>query len=229
MIIYGWKTSSSKFRTLGVGTCKECQKGPLRAFTLFKYFHIYWIPLLPYARQLWLNCEHCQATYDSKEAAGQSIPAGELARDKFPLRMFTGLAALVVLIGLVVWAEQRDQEKYAALLANPQAGDLIVLKLENSTDDKYPYGVAKVISSDENEVHLSPSTYLFPTSSSAHSQKSMKLLSAPEAFTPDKQLVYPRKNLLALFKEGKIAAAFRTGFVTQPTAPKVPGVQVSVR
>ena len=103
------------------------------------------------------------------------------------------------------------------------------MKLEPGSDPKHPYGVARVVSVDEKQVHLVPSTYMFGSRTSAVSEKSLKLLRAADAFA-DQDLVYERQRLLQMFEEGKIEAAIRDGAPALPKAPaEVPGVKVSVQ
>jgi hypothetical protein len=229
MIIYGWRTKTSKLKPLGVGNCKECGKGPIRSFTVFRYFHIYWVPLFPYSRTLWLNCEHCQATYEPNQAGTENfIPTNELQKERPPLYMFAGLAVIACIAAIAAWANHQDHQKYQALLKQPQVGDLIVMKLPQSKDPSYQFGVAKVVSMDDKEVHLAPSTYLFSDASTARSGKSLKLLRTADAFA-DQELVYKRESLLQLFEAGTITAAIRQNGGAAVDPPKIPGVQVNVR
>lgn len=122
MIIYGWRTKTSNPRPLDAGTCAKCGKGSLTATNAWSYFHIYWIPILPYRSKLWLSCNECKSVYDS---AAKDIPAGAhpsiaSAKERPPLYMFIGLILIggAIIAGLTM-EQTRPAPKQAAKVARP--------------------------------------------------------------------------------------------------------------
>jgi len=209
MIIYGWQERSSKPKRLNSISCTKCGQGGVHSFTTFRYFHLYWIPVFPYSKKLWLTCEHCQATYEpDQKAIESSTPGTKLEAERAPLYYFSGIAVLILIFAGVAWSEMKDSEQYRAMLLQPKVGDLIVMKLEEPQDPEMKFGVARVLSVDEKEIQVTPSNYLFSTTSSTLSSNSKKILLGLNGFAQDVWR-YERPRLIELFDKGSITATLR--------------------
>lgn len=221
MIIYGWREKSKWTKLINTSKCTQCGEGPVLSFTVYRYFHIYWIPLFPYSTKLWLSCQHCKAVYQAdKNSTVQTDTGTKIEKERAPLYLFSGTALIIAILAVVTWSEMRDSDQYRALLLQPKVGDLIVMKLEKNEDSAKEFGVAKVLDVREKEVYLSPSNYVFKTTSSALSKESSKILLGPDGFA-ENVMSYERLRLLELFDTGKITAALRDEkFLALASAPK---------
>lgn len=233
MIIYGWRGKVSPAKPIEVGSCPKCSKGPLKSFTVFRYFHIYWIPLFPYSSKLWLSCDNCQATQEVDGKSPEStIPGLALQKDKPPLYLFAGLMIAALIGVFATYSHFQSQSQYKALLSEPQVGDLLVVKLEKSNDPKANFGVVRLTSVDSQSVHFVRSNYAFGSATTALSEKALKLLASEDGFL-DQDMSYRRDQLLPLLDEGKIDAAVRDArfavrTASLPSSPLPPGVKVNV-
>ena len=232
MIIYGWRSKTTEVKPLNSGACLKCGKGPMGSFTSFRYFHMYWIPLFPYARKLWLQCGNCQASYlPEKESPATPFSGIELKKERAPLYTYSGLALIAVIGIAIAVAQIGEATRYRVMLEHPQVGDLVVVRLQQPPDSTHPYTVAKVLAVDEKEVHLAPSTYAFSDTSTAQKDNSLRMLRTANAFESEERIVYRTGELVSLFDKGSITAAMRgvSAPDPMPTVENDTGVKVSVQ
>jgi len=131
-----------------------------------------------------------------------------IKKESAPLYLFSGTALIIAILAVITWSEMRDTEQYRALLIQPKVGDLLVMKLGKNRDSRKEFGVARVLDINEKEVRLTPSNYIFSSTSSALSKDSYKILLGSDGFA-ENIMSYERSRLLELFDKGKITAALR--------------------
>jgi hypothetical protein len=149
MIIYGTRgkvVAGQQVETV----CPGCGNTTHVSFGILRYFHVYWIPMFPTAKQVGVECLHCERTRIDKEIPddlASRLRQQLMTRERvFPL--FSGLALL--LIGIVVLSSVAGQEekREAEYLTHPMVHDLYVVDLKRlspSSEADHQYGVLRVI------------------------------------------------------------------------------------
>ncbi|MDB5200650.1 MAG: zinc-ribbon protein [Ferruginibacter sp.] len=130
MIIYGTKAKELAHQTL-FEKCPTCgTQNSVEMHVFQKYAHIFWIPFFPIGKTAVSQCEHCKQVLKPKEmpASLKSEYENMKLQHKTPLWMFSGLAAIVVLIGLAMYNGKQTDERNAKWILAPQAGDIYEVK-----------------------------------------------------------------------------------------------------
>lgn len=132
MIIYGTKGTHLKSDKVSGLMCKHCNEQRTHTISVFgKYFYIYWIPLFPIGKKGVSECNHCKATYESKEMSEQlKLALDNVKRNtKTPITHWIGLLLIGGLFAVFMifggkWSEERKQKK-ATYINSPMVGDII--------------------------------------------------------------------------------------------------------
>jgi hypothetical protein len=82
MIIYGTRGKVIPGGRRQDIVCASCGQADLATYGILRYFHIFWIPVLPTKKQPVAECLHCKKTL-----AGKEIP--EPARTEITRAVFT--------------------------------------------------------------------------------------------------------------------------------------------
>ena len=149
MIIYGF-SSSVKAGGDMAEPCSECSKPTLVSVKAFRYFHLFYLPVLPLGSKKGTNCTHCLKTDWGKEvsAAEKADPAFEESPASRPRWHMIGPALLSMLIAFVFFSGDSDREirsKQAA--AQPTVGDVWIVDISDVIPDleaELNYAVARV-------------------------------------------------------------------------------------
>ena len=68
MIIFGTRSSQIAKLEVGDTTCNYCnQQGTQEVSVYGRYFHIFWIPILPMDKKVYSECTHCKKTIEQKD------------------------------------------------------------------------------------------------------------------------------------------------------------------
>jgi hypothetical protein len=156
MIIYGWKAKQLAKEPI-TEKCPHCgSQNTIDMFVIQKYAHIFWIPSFPLQKTGVSQCNHCNQTLELSKMPTYLQAAFHRARAtaKTPLWMFTGLAAIVVLIGMAVIDSNKDKEKNAQFVLTPKTGDIYEVKTPNSH-----YTLMKVIEVQKDSVYVRYNNY----------------------------------------------------------------------
>jgi hypothetical protein len=100
MIIFGFRS-----KPLGAvaeridATCDHCGHSRLAALVFQRYFHVYWIPVLPTGKSVFFECAHCKRVIEDGAREPTLARAAEKARGAAatPFLMYTGAAVLVAI------------------------------------------------------------------------------------------------------------------------------------
>ena len=171
MIIFGLDKSFRDGEILD-GHCEECGRAELTAVRGFRYFHLFWLPVIPLGSTHAVVCGHCQHTQIGKEIAPEQKAAAKVANGDVsrPIWHFIGP---ILVTALIVMGEMESQnleviETQAA--ATPTAGDVWIINAEEAMPDEvvpYKYGAAVVKSTYADSVELELSDWYYATRSSA--------------------------------------------------------------
>ena len=68
MVIFGIKEKIIKKSLLSNVTCSECKEHVSMTYIIeSKYFHLYWIPILPYKKVTHVFCNECDSVFKKKQ------------------------------------------------------------------------------------------------------------------------------------------------------------------
>ena len=201
MIIYGWNNRVIKEAPFDKMSCPHCDNNEARIKVLGFYFHIFWIPLFPYKKKLFYECDHCkhaveEANFDDqfKEVLGklkQSV--------KFPKYMFSGSGlVLALVVALFINADQREKREIE-YLNNPQVGDIYHLKdKDEATEFKYYLWKAEEIFNDS----------MYITANAYNYDGIPKALLAEDGFF-ETYYVVDKKDMMDLYENGDLVKVQR--------------------
>lgn len=115
MIIFGTRTRNLKASNITSYDCKNCNsKNSVQFHFSARYFHVFWIPVLPFSKVAISQCSHCkQAFY--KEEMSQAMKQDYLVASKqvkSPITHYSGLLiiglAMIFIIGSIVFSEKNN-------------------------------------------------------------------------------------------------------------------------
>ncbi len=127
MIIYGIRFGRKNNVSFENGVCQQCgAPGQLKSYDATKFFHIYWIPLIPLGKKKILQeCGSCKRHYESSyrdwETTGRH--ALERAKNHFEQNLNDVEAGLEYYEVLKVYGNQKDAEKFSEFLHDKFSGD----------------------------------------------------------------------------------------------------------
>ncbi|MBG8553675.1 hypothetical protein [Hymenobacter guriensis] len=162
MIIYG--TNSSPVRTqlqpgLACPACANAEKMQLSVFS--RYAHIYWVPLVPFAKPAVAQCLHCKGTWALGELPAEATDLRQALQalkkqTLAPWWQWSGLLVLLLLAAWGLWASGQNKKDNAAYLAAPRVGDVYTVRKNDSTSE---YSLLKVVSTQGNTIELVANEY----------------------------------------------------------------------
>lgn len=128
MIIFGTgkriiETGEQKYSCGYCGTEKS-----VRFEFYISYFHIFWIPLFPYRKQVFSHCLHCRQVLGKKEMLPEQLPT---ERPKTPWKYFSGIFLVFAFILLIFIAIANEHRETANYLHQPRIGDVYGVKQAN--------------------------------------------------------------------------------------------------
>lgn len=136
LFFYGISTYKSKKSPVKIyRSCSDCQAyNSLSVIPIFKYAHIFWIPLFYAGKDYILHCDSCGLYYQGGVKVGKDISRNI----KPPIWTFSGLIAIVLLIAFLLWTNITNQEKSRKqtleYIETPQSGDIYEVKVK---DDEF--------------------------------------------------------------------------------------------
>ena len=213
MIIFGHRARVGEPKPLPGAVCKSCTKGNLSLVTIFRYFHIYWIPFFPLARNFAAVCDHCQKHYSHAELKEfqTAFGAGNLKFDPIPKNHFAGLALAMCIVAAFVVSAQRETENTKMYAANPQAGDICVIKTKAADDPKHTlHAVWEILAVDNNEVRFHEGSLGFSLPSQAEKFALTRAASMKDGYRPETMAI-DRAEFLKMLEKGDLEKIVRLG------------------
>lgn len=134
MIIYGWRASHVKSEISDTITCANCKGEKSTVFSVFsRYFHIFWIPLIPYGRKGASKCQSCGAELTSGEMSDDYKRAYRELRQqtRIPIWQFAGLIIIMLLVAYFAYTNNQQEQSNAKFLSKPLSGDVYYYKSES--------------------------------------------------------------------------------------------------
>lgn len=100
MIIYGWNSKELK-KTAELGEpCVKCAKHTTVVGATAHYFHVFWIPIIPYRKPVEVICENCNYIARVSELSEQAKAKVKRVKRSIqaPIYMYSGLLLIIIAI-----------------------------------------------------------------------------------------------------------------------------------
>ena len=201
MIIYGWNNRVIKESSFDKLACPHCKNESAKIKVVGFYFHIFWIPLFPYKKKLFYECDHCKEAVEEAIFADQFKEVlGKLRQSvRFPKYMFSGSGLLLALIvALFINADQREKTEIE-YLKNPQVGDIYHLK-DNDETTEFKYYLWKAEEIFEDSLYITANAYNY--------DGIPEVLLAEDGFF-ETLYVVDKKSLMELYEEREMVKVQR--------------------
>lgn len=127
MMIFGSKAVYLKTEQSRNATCPNCNTQGSLIFTVYRrHAHIFWIPLFPFAKRGMSQCLQCKYTLKTNEMPEfvRLVYDTVQTKSKGPIWQFTGLAMVLILLVLGMYAGSNDKKWELEHMATPQIGDV---------------------------------------------------------------------------------------------------------
>lgn len=198
MIIYGTKSTKGKLIDANC-QCPFCgQENSLAVLPYQKSFHIYWIPIIPTGKELFVVCKACGHDVPDHYIGGITPEIKKQA--KTPLTTFIGLFIILALAAFVFYAsttsESSSKNDAVTILTNPKVGDVLEMKINNNQ-----YTLCKVTSISNDSIYLQFSKN---ATDKKKYLKDLKKSFSNEVSSPDMIDGYTRPELFGLISKGVI-------------------------
>lgn len=165
IVFFGTRAKVIPSRTLEHMACENCGNRTLQPYTMYRYFHIFWVPCFPFKKQIATECTHCQNSWVNKEVtpATRAAIARENKSSNPPAYLFAGLALIALFVGYVVHSERAQDKATAKYFASPMVDDFYVVDyaevLQEMDEEEFHYGLFKVNHVEPDSIRFLVGTY----------------------------------------------------------------------
>ena len=132
-IIHGRKTALIKAYHDHQHPCKNCGVFDLKVEVYRQYYHLFFIPLMPYGtKTVHVKCRSCGYPNNL-----------EIIRDQYeretktPFYLYTIPILTAVLISAILYFNNQAQKKKAAYVTNPKIGDVYLIRKDEKNSTNY--------------------------------------------------------------------------------------------
>ncbi|GJL95355.1 MAG: hypothetical protein DHS20C05_17600 [Hyphococcus sp.] len=159
MIVFGFSESPREDGPLN-GACSHCNEQSVVAMKSYRYFHLFFLPVIPLGAKKGTTCTHCKQTQWGNEAR-DALNFGEAISDPMarrPFWHFIGPAFVFALIAFVSLEGDTDREiRSAAAAASPMVGDVWIVNMPEVAPDaetEYKFAVARIDKVEGDNIFL---------------------------------------------------------------------------
>lgn len=202
MFFYGVKSKSIRKGTLTNIHCDYCDEESEMEYDFKqKYFHLYFIPLIPLKKKTEVCCTNCWHVYETKEFSNDVHKKLNRVKDKYPIRTplwaFSGIIILTLFFAWAFWQSGRHDKVEVDYIKNPKRGDVYVL--DSSSVLYRTYRVDKV---DKANVY-------YTINDTTVSKYTKVFFIDEDKYYTNKKGVLSRKKVEELYKKESIISIFR--------------------
>jgi hypothetical protein len=172
---------------------------------LQKYFHLYFIPVIPLKKKASVCCENCGHLYEGKEITNTIDTKLNRVKDRYPIRTplwaFSGIIIITLFFCWAFWQSGRHDLAEGDYIRNPKKGDVYWTE---SHPKEYTtiYTTLRIDKVDKNNVYF--------THNDTMVTKYTKVVTILEGrrYT-NKKGVYSRRQIEDLYKRDSIISITR--------------------
>ncbi len=132
MIIFGTKLVNINLLDTPKVTCQDCgEKGYSKMSRFVKYFHLYYVPVLPYSTSGLSQCDYCETihTYEEMSKETKKYYAEFKERARVPLWTFMGLFGIITFVFWIFLRNYEEKSLTSQYLSEPKTGDVCYIEL----------------------------------------------------------------------------------------------------
>lgn len=127
-LVRGKKVAKIKEFTDNTQSCTSCKSFDLRIKIFREYQHVYLIPVYPIGDNVVeIRCNQCTAPI-----LLESLKKEYAKTARAPFYLYSLFILFGLLIAWAIYADQRDKNNTALFVADPKAGDVYIMKREQS-------------------------------------------------------------------------------------------------
>lgn len=193
MILIGTRSSNIKNGSLLNEKCPKCKTENSLNFSIYReYVHLTLVPLFPFGKKVFINCNHCNENFDYTDLTESSQK--KLANEKLAPSIFLYLGSFVIVLVLLFFVKEyyENDNETKKLMQNPIQGDIYNLKFTNGYYSNMK--IDKVTKDSIYTTHNDYNTYMFYEADD---------LDKPENYS-NRKLNYSKKDIIELFNKGEI-------------------------
>lgn len=148
-LVQGKKLAKIKEFTNNSQACTSCKSFDLRIKIFRKYQHVYMIPVYPVGDNVVeIRCKQCD-----EPILQESLKKEYVNKARAPFYLYSLFILFGLIIAWAIYADQRDKSNTALFVANPRAGDVYIIKREQSGVTLYSFLKAASVTSDSVQVY----------------------------------------------------------------------------
>lgn len=194
-IIHGRKWTLIKKYNHHLHPCKNCGVFDLNIKVYREYYHLFFIPLMPYGhRTVSINCNNCGYPMNM-----DSIKNEYESKAKTPLYLYTIPVIGAVLIAVLLYFNIESQKQKAKYIATPKAGDVYLVRKDENTTTNYYFLRLAAVRGDTIIAYHNNLIYRNFTMS----------LNDEDFFTTSDELFFTKKDLQRMLDDDEINAVQR--------------------
>lgn len=193
-IIYGRKTADIH-KSDHSQPCWACKDFDLNVLVQITYFHIFFVPLMPTDKDVYISCGQCGEHQDKPD-----LKKDYKKNTHAPFYLYSILILISLFISYAVIANVNTQNEKAKFISQPMTGDVYLIRSEK--DNKPVYYFLRVNKVNNDSVYLLHNIMAY-----YHTVSSF----VPEDyFKKEVELAYSRKELEQMLENGDINSVQRT-------------------
>ncbi|QBZ98488.1 hypothetical protein GS03_01996 [Flavobacterium sangjuense] len=182
--------------------CDYCEEESDMEYNfLQKYFHLYFIPVIPLKKKTTVGCENCGYLYEDKEFTKAIDTKLNRVKDRYPIRTpiwaFSGLIIITLFFCWAFWQSGRHDVVEGDYINNPKKGDVYFLNFTSGN-----YTTLRIDKVDKTNVYY--------TLNDTSVYKYTKVFSITnDKYYTNKKGIYTRQKIQDLYKKDSIISITR--------------------
>jgi len=187
-------------------SCEYCEEvSDMEYNFLQKYFHLYWVPMIPLKKKTEVRCKNCGHTYEGKELTKDITVKLNRVKERYPIRTplwaFSGLIILTLFFCWAFWQSGRHDVTEADYIKDPKKGDVYFMESKPS-EYTTEYTTMRIDKVDKDQVY-----FTYNDTSVSKYTKVFGILN--QRYYTNKKGVFTRKKIEELYKKESIFSISR--------------------
>ncbi|MDH3214850.1 MAG: hypothetical protein OEN01_01000 [Candidatus Krumholzibacteria bacterium] len=212
-VFFGTRSKLFPGNTLQSTTCEGCGSWALKPYTIYKYFHVFWVPCVPFKKELAVKCTHCGRAWRQNDVSPATRAAIEREKKslKPPAYLFAGAFILVLFLAYVGYSNRAESWASDRYFASPVVDDLYIVdygELLKIDEPEYHYGVFKINRVGADSIRFRVGTYGYRHPGDARTAIKKDNVGTPEYFY-EGEVAFSKAEMLAFFDERHVKKIIR--------------------
>ena len=115
MLVYGTGTKELGIKRIQGAKCPACESQSVHVIGKASYFHIFWIPILPYSKKVYPFCTNCDLEINKQDIDQRTVDKIKQEKKgvKIPIYLFSGIILIALLITYLINDTIQHEKKVA--------------------------------------------------------------------------------------------------------------------